>query len=58
VAEIEAFQESLIIPGLLEAAVVAVVIMQSNHKLGENGSENNQILTTAISTSILTNFAF
>ncbi|KAF8265164.1 hypothetical protein EI94DRAFT_1736536 [Lactarius quietus] len=37
VVEIEAFQESLIVPGLLEAAIVAVVIMQSNHKLGEQG---------------------
>jgi len=58
VAEIEAFQESLIVPGLLEAAVIAVVIMQSNHKLGEHGSNNNQIVTSALTTAFITNFSF
>ena len=26
---------------MLEAAIIAVVIMQSNHKLGEQGSDNS-----------------
>lgn len=54
--EVEAFQESLIVPGLLEAAMVAVVIMQSNHKLGDHGG-NNQILMNAIAGSIGANIA-
>lgn len=39
--EVEAFQELLVVPGMLEAAIIAVVIMQSNHKLGEGGSDNS-----------------
>ena len=54
--EVEAFQESLIVAGLLEAAMVAVVIMQSNHKLGEHGG-NNQTLMNAIAGSIGANIA-
>jgi hypothetical protein len=55
VVEVEAFQELLIVPGLLEAAVVAVVIMQSNHKLGDQGSDNS--LMYAISGAIGANVA-
>ena len=36
---VEAFQESLIVSGLLEAAIVAIVIMQSNRKLGDCGGK-------------------
>jgi hypothetical protein len=56
VVEVEAFQDLLIVPGLLEAAIIAVVIMQSNHKLGDNGSDNS-ILMSAISGSIGANIA-
>ncbi|KAH8984231.1 hypothetical protein EDB92DRAFT_1803259 [Lactarius akahatsu] len=58
VVEIEAFQESLVIPGLLEAAIVAVVIMQSGHKLGDHGGGNNQMFINAIAGSIGANVAF
>ncbi|KAH9162114.1 hypothetical protein EDB89DRAFT_551929 [Lactarius sanguifluus] len=58
VVEIEAFQESLVVPGLLEAAIVAVVIMQSGHKLGDHGGGNNQMFINAIAGSIGANAAF
>ena len=32
---VEAFQETLIVSGLLEAAIMAIVIMQSDSKLGD-----------------------
>jgi hypothetical protein len=57
VVEVEAFQESLIVPGLLEAAIVAIVIMQSNHKLGDNSGGNNQMFINAIAGSIGANAA-
>lgn len=57
VVEVEAFRESLIVPGLLEAAVVAVVIMQSQHKLGDHHGGNNQMFTNAVSASIGANIA-
>ena len=34
---VEAFQELLVVSGLLEAAIVAVVIMQGNRQLGDRG---------------------
>ncbi len=55
--EIEAFQESLVVAGLLEAAIVAVVIMQSNHKLGDHQGGNNQMFMNAIAGSIGANVA-
>ncbi|KAI0265907.1 hypothetical protein BC834DRAFT_824458 [Gloeopeniophorella convolvens] len=33
--EVEAFQEALVVPGLLEAAIISVVIMQSGHPIGD-----------------------
>ncbi|KAI9434421.1 hypothetical protein H4582DRAFT_1977429 [Lactarius indigo] len=57
VVEIEAFQESLVVPGLLEAAIIAVVIMQSGHKLGDQGG-GNQMFINAIAGSIGANLAF
>lgn len=55
--EVEAFQESLIVPGLLEAAIVAIVLMQSGHKLGDQHGGNNHILMNAIAGSIGANVA-
>ena len=55
--EVEAFQESLIVPGLLEAAIVAIVLMQSNHKLGDHGGGNSQLFSNAIAGSIGANIA-
>jgi len=57
VVEVEAFQESLIVPGLLEAAIIAVVVMQSNHKLGDQKGSGNQTYINAIAASIGANVA-
>ncbi|THH17434.1 hypothetical protein EW146_g3375 [Bondarzewia mesenterica] len=36
VAEVEVFQEALVIPGMLEACLLAVMLMQSGHSFGES----------------------
>jgi len=57
VVEVEAFQESLVVPGLLEAAIVAIVIMQSGHKLGGSHSGGNNRIANAIVGSFAANMA-
>lgn len=48
--EVEAFQEVLVVPGLLEAAIVGLVVMLSGHKLGGNSSGNSAFMTAFTAT--------
>ncbi|KAI0299085.1 hypothetical protein B0F90DRAFT_1631571, partial [Multifurca ochricompacta] len=58
--EVEAFQECLVVPGLLEAAIIAIVIMQSGHKLGDHskGSGNGQFFVNAFAATLGSNITF